>query len=226
MLDSMPNIAPSLSKGMHSLFEYGGFVSVILLCLSLVAFTLIIYKAIQLYATQRIQSRSLDRTLEQISSLPLRELHNYFDKRPGPFADMMAFAIMARSHGVPDRIVREEVERRASGLVRSWRSYLPALEAIGSISPLLGLFGTVLGMIEAFQALEKAGAKVDPSILSGGIWQALFTTGVGLAVAIPSVLAYIWLDRKANSKVSELEDRITRVFTGLSIAESTNATRG
>jgi biopolymer transport protein ExbB len=55
---------------------------------------------------------------------------------------------------------------------------------------LLGLFGTVLGMVEAFRQLELAGSQVDPAVLSGGIWQALLTTAVGLAVAIPAVLAH------------------------------------
>src|SRR3546814_3183218 len=68
------------------------------------------------------------------------------------------------------------------------RGQLGALEVIGSVSPLLGLFGTVLGMIEAFRQLAEAGSQVSPAILSAGIWEALLTTAVGLAVAIPVVV--------------------------------------
>lgn len=62
---------------------------------------------------------------------------------------------------------------------------LRVLDTIAQIAPLLGLFGTVLGMIEAFQALQGAGASVDPSVLAGGIWVALLTTAVGLGIAMP-----------------------------------------
>lgn len=67
--------------------------------------------------------------------------------------------------------VREEVMRDAAGRLDRLQDYLRILEIIGSLAPLLGLFGTVLGMIDAFQQLESSGNQVDPSILSGGIWQ-------------------------------------------------------
>lgn len=65
---------------------------------------------------------------------------------------------------------------------------------MAQLAPLLGLFGTVLGMISAFQALQQAGAQVDPSILAGGIWVALLTTAVGLAVAMPTSVALSWFE--------------------------------
>ena len=84
---------------------------------------------------------------------------------------------------------------------------------IASLSPLLGLLGTVLGMIEAFQQMEAAGSQVDPSILSGGIWQALLTTAVGLAVAIPVVIMHGFFERKCDRIAFLLDDALTRVFT-------------
>jgi biopolymer transport protein ExbB len=84
---------------------------------------------------------------------------------------------------------------------------------IATLSPLLGLFGTVLGMINAFQELEGAGNQVDPGILSGGIWLALMTTAIGLAVAIPSVLAHNWLDRRVERHERFMESSVTQVFT-------------
>ncbi|MBM9594401.1 MotA/TolQ/ExbB proton channel family protein [Roseitranquillus sediminis] len=70
------------------------------------------------------------------------------------------------------------------------------LDAVVQVAPLLGLFGTVLGMIDAFRALQEAGAQVDPSALAGGIWVALLTTAVGLAVAMPTSLVLAWLDAR------------------------------
>ena len=70
-------------------------------------------------------------------------------------------------------LLREELTRLASAKLEQLRAWLRALEVIAALSPLLGLLGTVLGMIEAFRQLELAGSQVDPAILSGGIWQAL-----------------------------------------------------
>ncbi|MBR9862213.1 MAG: MotA/TolQ/ExbB proton channel family protein [Rhodobacteraceae bacterium] len=72
------------------------------------------------------------------------------------------------------------------------RSGLRPLELIVTIAPLIGLFGTVLGMIEAFQGLETSGSQADPSVLAGSIWEALPTTAAGLAVAFPAAVALSW----------------------------------
>lgn len=108
---------------------------------------------------------------------------------------------------------REELSRQASALMQTLQSLLRPLEMIAMLSPLLGLLGTVLGMIEAFQQMESAGSQVDPSILSGGIWQALLTTAVGLAVAIPVVMIHGYFERKCERIAFLLNDSVTRVFT-------------
>lgn len=77
---------------------------------------------------------------------------------------------------------------------------LRLMDSISQLAPLLGLFGTVLGMISAFQALQEAGAQVDPSILAGGIWVALLTTAVGLAVAMPTALLLSWFESRMDAE--------------------------
>jgi len=109
--------------------------------------------------------------------------------------------------------VREEVARYGGDALYSLRSLFRPLEVIGSLAPLLGLFGTVLGMIEAFRQLEGAGAQVDPAILSGGIWVALLTTAVGLAVAMPAVALLNWLERRVDGLAHEMNMVVTQVFT-------------
>lgn len=74
------------------------------------------------------------------------------------------------------------------------------LDAIAQVAPLLGLFGTVLGMINAFQQLQAAGNSVDPSILAGGIWVALLTTAAGLAVAMPVSMVLTWLETRIEAE--------------------------
>lgn len=97
-----------------------------------------------------------------------------------------------------------EAEERFAELERG----LKLLDSVAQLAPLLGLFGTVLGMISAFQALQEAGDQVDPSALAGGIWVALATTAVGLAVAMPTALVLSWFEARLDAD---------RVFAGKAI---------
>jgi biopolymer transport protein ExbB len=106
----------------------------------------------------------------------------------------------------------EEAARVARGLLQRARSGLRPLELIATIAPLLGLLGTVLGMISAFQALQVAGSRADPSALAGGIWEALLTTAAGMAVAIPASMALTWFEAVADRLRHELEDIGTRLL--------------
>lgn len=94
------------------------------------------------------------------------------------------------------------------------RNGMRVLELIAATAPLLGLLGTVLGMIEAFQKLEEAGSQVDPSLLSGGIWQALLTTAAGLIVAMPALAAWHAFDRRLESARVEANALIARLASG------------
>lgn len=106
-----------------------------------------------------------------------------------------------------------ECYRLAKLKVADLYSQLRILEVIASLAPLLGLFGTVLGMIEAFQAMESAGSNVNPSVLSGGIWQALQTTAAGLAVAIPVSIAHSYFDRRAELESADIQNALELLFT-------------
>lgn len=105
-----------------------------------------------------------------------------------------------------------ETLRVARGLLERARAGLRALELFATIGPLLGLFGTVTGMISAFQALQEAGTRADPATLAGGIWEALLTTAAGMAVAIPAQIALTWFDAVLARVRHDMEDCATRVF--------------
>ena len=81
---------------------------------------------------------------------------------------------------------------------------LPTLYTIGNISPLLGLLGTIMGMIIAFESIAVAGAG-DPRVVAGGISQALVTTASGLIIAIPTIVAYRYLSRRADKALEQVE---------------------
>lgn len=112
---------------------------------------------------------------------------------------------------LPD--IKAEIYRQAQLAIAQLTSYLRILEVIATLAPLMGLFGTVIGMIQAFKAMEAAGAQVNPAVLSGGIWQALLTTAVGLAVAIPVSMLNSYLERKAEVEAQAIQNDLQKVFT-------------
>lgn len=111
--------------------------------------------------------------------------------------------------------MREEIERVARRKLSAARAGLRALELIATIAPLLGLLGTVLGMIAAFQTLQEAGSRADPADLAGGIWEALLTTAAGMAVAIPASVALTWFESVVQGAQNDMEDAVTRILTSV-----------
>ncbi len=128
-------------------------------------------------------------------------------------ARLIRTAMAARQDPTLDDAGAEaETERVARKLLAQARGGLRPLELIATIAPLLGLLGTVLGMIAAFQALQQAGARADPATLAGGIWEALLTTAAGMAVAIPASMALSWFESVVDRLRLEMEDAATRIF--------------
>ncbi len=84
---------------------------------------------------------------------------------------------------------------------------------MAQLAPLLGLFGTVLGMIDAFQAMQAAGGTVEASGLAGGIWKALLTTAAGLAVAMPVITVLQAFERVIDAQRVAMESALTALFT-------------
>ena len=132
----------------------------------------------------------------------------------------METALRGQAASRDERHVQDEVERVARLKLDGLERGLPLLSLVATVSPLLGLLGTVLGMIEAFQQLETAGDRVDPAILSGGIWEALLTTAAGLTVAIPAAAFFTWLQRAVDVAGQHMENAATQVFTADLYAEA------
>jgi biopolymer transport protein ExbB len=120
-------------------------------------------------------------------------------------------AITARRDKTED-LAREDTLRVARNELAEASTGLRALELIATIAPLLGLLGTVLGMIAAFQALQESGSRADPALLAGGIWEALLTTAAGMAVAIPASAALSWFESVIDRLRRDMEDAASRIF--------------
>lgn len=196
----------------------GGPVLLVLALMSIAALTIVLAKLWQ-FTWLRLNAR------EPVESALSSWYHNDPDAALAtigssrqPSARLVALAIRGLQHASAQsaaglELLREELTRMATAQLEQLRGWLRALEVIATLSPLLGLLGTVLGMIEAFRQLATAGSQVDPALLSGGIWQALLTTAAGLSVAIPAVLLHSWLERRVERCAQRMEDTVTRVFT-------------
>ena len=194
--------------------DIGGPVVIVLFAMSVVALTIVLAKLWQFGAVQLGDLRPAREALRLYQSGQTDgALALLSGRSPNPVAEMLGRAIRGRCRGLPESKVREEVLRSCGDALESLRTGFRPLEVIASLAPLLGLFGTVLGMIEAFRQLELAGSRVDPAILSGGIWEALLTTAVGLAVAIPTVAILSWMERRVERLAHHMSSIITRVFT-------------
>ncbi len=143
----------------------------------------------------------LDRLLEQSDA----------NRRAGEFKGPEARIIQAMVdadregvkdlHGVGTRVRSHELQRMEFGL--------RTLGILGNTAPLLGLLGTITGMIKAFMVIEQAGGKVDAQALAGGIWEAMITTGVGLAVAIPLLILLHFLEGIVERRSQSMESCIS-----------------
>ena len=107
-------------------------------------------------------------------------------------------------------VMKEAMEEAAAQVTHDLERYLTALGVIASISPLLGLLGTVVGMIEVFTALMLEGTG-NASVLAGGISQALITTAAGLSVAIPAIMCHRFLQRRVDELVMTMEQEAVKL---------------
>jgi len=123
-------------------------------------------------------------------------------EKNSPLGRVLAAALANRNRG--REIMMERVEDTGRHVVHELERFLNSLGTIASISPLLGLLGTVMGIIHAFNAVMLGGMG-DPRMLAGGISEALVTTAGGLAVAIPSFIAFRYLRGKVERIVIEME---------------------
>ncbi len=130
--------------------------------------------------------------------------------RPGPVQALQAAARQEPGLGLEALGLR--LDDLVAGYARRWRRGLPTLAILAAVAPLLGLLGTVTGMIETFQSITLFGTG-DPKLMSGGISEALVTTQLGLVVAIPIVLLHSFLNGRATGLVNILDGASTRLLT-------------
>ena len=131
------------------------------------------------------------------------------DETPGPMAYTLKVGIMAHSKSKEE--MKEAMQDASLYEIPRLERKLVILGTIAHLTPLLGLLGTVSGMINAFKTIVNNPGPVNPTLLAQGIWEALITTAAGLVVAIPAFVAYNYLVSRVNSVVVEMEKAATEV---------------
>lgn len=186
---------------------------VVLLAMSVLAVAIILIKLFQFSRSGLRRLNFVDPVLTALQRGQNTDALAQLKLQTSPVARVMESALTCganRSMSIRD--IEAEISRIGSKEIRNLESWLRGLSAIAHLSPLLGLLGTVTGMIIAFMRLEEAGSRVDPSILSGGIWEALLTTAFGLTVAIPAMAAFYYLEGEVDQVRSAMKDVSIRVL--------------
>ncbi|WP_127104924.1 MotA/TolQ/ExbB proton channel family protein [Pararhodobacter zhoushanensis] len=184
-----------LMDALNRVADLGGPVVMILLAMSLIAVALVLAKLWQFVRLGVGRHAALDQALGAWDKGDAQRACAEAAAAPTHLAAVAVVALRAaeETHR-DDPALRARLTGLAAGRLARLSAGLRVLDSVAQVAPLLGLFGTVLGMIEAFQGLQSAGSAVDPSALAGGIWVALLTTAVGLVVAMPASLVLTWFD--------------------------------
>lgn len=201
-------LSDKIFSSLADFFELGGPVVVLLIVVSVITLTLILFKIFQFTASAVGNNQVLYSELRKLVTASEDQVERTLTGSRNIFAPMILDATNCDKTEEALKRLQAAAEIRFVKLESGFRF----LDTVVQLAPLLGLFGTVLGMIEAFQALQAAGTQVDPSLLAGGIWVALLTTAVGLIIAIPTAMSLAWLESRVEKERVFFDWAIALVF--------------
>jgi len=187
----------------------------ILLC-SIVALALIIERLWYLHKMDIDSQEFLANILDKIKRHQIKEALQFCDNTEHPMSNILKAGIL--KYDRPRSQIKEAIEDASLYEVPKLEKNLPLLATIAHISPLLGLLGTVTGMVVSFHTIQTKSVTaypVSPGDLAGGVWQALLTTVAGLLVAIPAFVAYNYLASRINNIVLGIEKASTELVNFL-----------
>ena len=182
-------------------FDYldkGGLVFLILLLFSTISISIILLKVFQFIYFNSIKVNDIDKQIRQSNNL--NDMESFFSQSKNSNHPLIMILQKStnifKNNSLNDEQKSSEIKSEVIQRLKKIESLLPTLDIIAQVSPLLGLLGTVIGMISSFNQLELGGSLVDPAVLAGGIWTALLTTAIGLVVAIPALISHHYFEKK------------------------------
>jgi biopolymer transport protein ExbB len=187
---------------MLEIIKAGGWVMFPIIVCSIMA-TAIILERLWTLQENRVLPLHLTREVwEWVSGNQLNHEHLHKLHESSPLGEILAVGLTNRHRN--REIMKERIEDTGRHVVHDLARYLNSLGTIAAITPLLGLLGTVVGMVNVFEAITSQGVG-NPAVLAGGISEALITTAAGLIVAIPSLIGYRYLRGRIEMLVVRME---------------------
>ncbi len=193
---------------MFELIKAGGWVMWPLILCSVAALAIIGERLWTLQKKNIIPPELLNQVQQWLERKEIDESRLTLLRESSPLGRILATGVVNRQHD--HEVIKEAIEDAGRHVVPELDRYLNTLGTIAAISPFLGLLGTVLGMIQMFAGIGSHGLG-DPSIVAGGISQALIATASGLAVAIPSLMAYRYLRGRVDVLLVEMEQEALKL---------------
>ncbi|HNX80671.1 MAG TPA: MotA/TolQ/ExbB proton channel family protein [Candidatus Omnitrophota bacterium] len=198
------------------LFLAGGPMMFPLVLCSIVAVTIIIEKSVMLWRISQDSQELLSALLEKVKRHQIKEALELCEKSKTPVSHVLKAGILKYDRSRPQ--IKEAIEDASLYEIPQLERNLPILATVAHIAPLLGLLGTVLGMVKCFyeaQSRAQSAGVFTALDLSGGLWQALVTTAFGLAVAILAFVAYNYFVAKVNACILDMEKSSTELVNFL-----------
>lgn len=188
----------------------GGYIMVPIFICGVVTLAIIIERLIFL-KNSRIDSEIFIREIEELlQKRKIKQAIEICEKTNKPVPNIIKAGLLKSDRTIEE--IKEAINDSANHQIPVIEKYLGVLATIATVAPLLGLLGTVTGMIKAFMVIEAKEGLVHPGELARGIWEALITTVGGLVVAIPAYLSYNYFVTRVNNLVLEMEKSATRLI--------------
>lgn len=197
---------------MFAIFQKGGPVMWPILLCSVLSLAIFIERLYVLIKSRPYVWDSINVFKQQFITNALNK--NTIPECPGIVKDMADVLDLGKDYTIDYELHEAEhkLVRYATFYVRNLEQRLNWLAIIGNIAPLLGLLGTVTGMIKVFMGIQNMQGQVNPSALAGGIWEALITTAAGLIVAIPTIIAYHYFEDRIDDITGALKELISDIL--------------
>lgn len=193
---------------MLELVQAGGWLMYPILLSSVIAFAIVAERLWTLQRKKVIPEKLMPAIWKLLRENQLTEQHIIEIEQGSPLGKVLAAGLINRH--LPREVVRESIEETGRFVAHELERFINALGTIANIAPLLGLLGTVIGMIKVFTAITTVGVG-DPTLLAGGISEALITTAAGLSVAIPTVIFYRYLKRRIDELIVGMEQEAMKL---------------
>ncbi len=193
---------------MFEMVQAGGWLMLPIILSSVIAFAIIGERFWSLQHKRIAPRHLVGQVWQWHKSATLDDEHIDALTNNSPLGRILAAGLVNRNH--PRDIMKEAIEETGRQVVMELERYLNTLGTIASVTPLLGLLGTVIGMIKVFAAITTHGVG-NPGVLAGGISEALITTAAGLSVAIPSLIFYRFFRGRVDELVLVMEEEALKI---------------